>query len=181
MDAIFDGEISIFSFFGIVLLIAKTSVEAVASFNSFFETGSEVFSTLTGAISFFRTTGLGLTTSYAIYVDEPNIANSNTALKTRLYDLEVTNNAYILGSVGIGTTNPIEKLDVFGNISIGTTGTEFAKISRKNTNSGIAIGGGSTAYQSTGANIELMGRPVLRSAHAGIAAVSAVSALLKVW
>ena len=60
-------------------------------------------------------------------------------------------------SLGIGTTRPREVLDVFGNISIGTTGTEVATISRKNTNSGIAIGGGSTASQATGANIELYG------------------------
>ncbi len=32
-----------------------------------------------------------------------------------------------------------------------------------------------------GAKTALMGRPILRSAHAGIAAVSAISALLKVW
>ena len=37
------------------------------------------------------------------------------------------------------------------------------------------------AFQAAGAKVALMGRPILRSAHAGIAAVSAVSALLKVW
>jgi 16S rRNA (uracil1498-N3)-methyltransferase len=37
------------------------------------------------------------------------------------------------------------------------------------------------AFTSSGAKVALMGRPILRSAHAGIAAVSAVSALLKVW
>jgi 16S rRNA (uracil1498-N3)-methyltransferase len=37
------------------------------------------------------------------------------------------------------------------------------------------------AFQGAGAKVALMGRPILRSAHAGIAAVSAVSALLKVW
>lgn len=36
-------------------------------------------------------------------------------------------------------------------------------------------------FEAAGAKIALMGRPILRSAHAGIAAVSAVSALLKVW
>jgi len=36
-------------------------------------------------------------------------------------------------------------------------------------------------FKEAGAKIALMGRPVLRSAHAGIAAVAAVSALLKVW
>ena len=37
------------------------------------------------------------------------------------------------------------------------------------------------AFTGAGAKVALMGRPILRSAHAGIAAVSAVSALLKVW
>jgi 16S rRNA (uracil1498-N3)-methyltransferase len=37
------------------------------------------------------------------------------------------------------------------------------------------------AFKAAGAKVALMGRPILRSAHAGIAAVAAVSALLKVW
>ena len=36
-------------------------------------------------------------------------------------------------------------------------------------------------FKGAGAKIAVMGRPVLRSAHAGIAAVAAISALLKVW
>ena len=38
-----------------------------------------------------------------------------------------------------------------------------------------------SAFTQAGAKVALMGRPILRSAHAGIAAVSAVSALLRVW
>jgi len=65
----------------------------------------------------FSGTGVG-GTSYAIYVDPPTIANSNTALKSRLYDLEVANNAYVLGNLGIGITNPTSKLHVVGNAEI---------------------------------------------------------------
>ena len=36
-------------------------------------------------------------------------------------------------------------------------------------------------FKAAGAKVALMGRPIVRSAHAGIAAVAAVSALLKVW
>lgn len=38
-----------------------------------------------------------------------------------------------------------------------------------------------SSFQAAGGKIIKLGRPVLRSAHAGIAAVSAVSALMKVW
>jgi len=36
-------------------------------------------------------------------------------------------------------------------------------------------------FKSAGAKVALMGRPILRSAHAGLAALSAVNALIKVW
>jgi 16S rRNA (uracil1498-N3)-methyltransferase len=36
-------------------------------------------------------------------------------------------------------------------------------------------------FKSAGAKVVLMGRPILRSAHAGLAAMSAVNALIKVW
>jgi 16S rRNA (uracil1498-N3)-methyltransferase len=36
-------------------------------------------------------------------------------------------------------------------------------------------------FKSAGAKVALMGRPILRSAHAGLAAMSAVNALTKVW
>lgn len=36
-------------------------------------------------------------------------------------------------------------------------------------------------FKSAGAKVALMGRPILRSAHAGLAAMSAVNALIKVW
>jgi hypothetical protein len=58
--------------------------------------------------------GIG-NTDYAIYVYDPGTiigANIVPILKTRLYDLEVSNDAYVLGSVGIGITNPSTKLHV---------------------------------------------------------------------
>ena len=61
-----------------------------------------------------RFSGIG-GTSYAIYVYDPGTiigANIVPVLKTRLYDLEVSNDAYALGSVGIGITNPSTKLHV---------------------------------------------------------------------
>ena len=92
--------------------------------------------------------GIGGTT-YAIYVNDPNIANSNTALKSRLYDLQVANDAYILGSVGIGTTNPGTKLDVSGDIRLSASDAEIEfntggprlKVSSSNTLT-IHTGGG---------------------------------------
>ena len=78
-------------------------------------------------------------TSYAIYVDPPTVANSNTALKSRLYDLEVSNGAYVLGSVGIGTTNPGTKLDVYGagNFTGNVVSTGYAFKSPGDTDGGM--------------------------------------------
>jgi hypothetical protein len=99
-------------------------------------------------------TGIGFTSTdpnypYAIYVDEPNGGNGGNVLKTRLYDLEVANNAYVLGSVGIGTTNPGAKLDVSGDIRLSdsdaeiefNTGGPRLKVSSPNTLT-IHTGGG---------------------------------------
>jgi hypothetical protein len=64
-----------------------------------------------------RFTGTGGTT-YAIYVNDPvNLGSGSTAI-SRLYNLEVANNAYISGNLGIGTTNPSVKLDVIGNTKV---------------------------------------------------------------
>jgi hypothetical protein len=64
-------------------------------------------------------TGVGVT-SYAIFVYDPGTIVNNQSvpvLKTRLYDLEVSNNSYVLGTVGIGTTNPSSKLTILGDSS----------------------------------------------------------------
>ena len=38
-----------------------------------------------------------------------------------------------------------------------------------------------TGFEAVGGKSLKLGRPILRSAHAGIAAISAVSAVMKVW
>ena len=65
---------------------------------------------------------------------------------------------------------------------------KISEIVKPATNTLIVIGpeGGLTdtelsQFQSAGGQVIKLGRPVLRSAHAGLAAVSAVSALMKVW
>jgi hypothetical protein len=88
--------------------------------------------------------------------ETPSIT-SPTNLNINANTVAISTDATIGGKLGIGTTNPISNLDVFGNISVGTAGTNPAIISRKNTNSLLALGGGSTAFNTTGANIELYG------------------------
>jgi hypothetical protein len=80
---------------------------------------------ITGTARFTGTGG----TSYAIYVDDPvNLGSGSTAI-SRLYNLEVANNAYISGNLGIGTTNPGTKLRVVGdtqfdgNVRVGVSTT----------------------------------------------------------
>ena len=64
----------------------------------------------------------GLTVS-----NNPILAGSASSTGTLNQRLQVTGNAYISGSVGVGTTNPSSKLDVFGgNVrSLGTTSPSF--------------------------------------------------------
>ena len=79
-------------------------------------------------------------TSIAIKVNSP--------LKTKLYDLEVENNAYVLGSVGIGTTNPSTKLDVQGNERL--TGSLFVSSGSQITVEGSGGTFGDTAIEMIG-------------------------------
>ena len=88
---------------------------------------------ITGTAKFAGTSG----TSYAIYVNDPvNLGSGSTAI-SRLYNLEVANNSYISGNLGIGTTTPSAKLDVNGNVNI--TGIATANALNINT-TGIGIG-----------------------------------------
>jgi hypothetical protein len=107
---------------------------------------------ITGTARFTGTGG----TSYAIYVDDPvNLGSGSTAI-SRLYNLEVANNAYISGNLGIGTTGPITKLDVRGNsyisgdLGIGTS-TPTQKL---DVNGNIGIVQGSTIWKSFSDNVE---------------------------
>jgi hypothetical protein len=70
-----------------------------------------------------------------------------------------------IGSVGIGTNNPSTLLDVFGStITVGDNTTNSGIIFRRNANSALALGGGSSGGNISGANIELYG-----STHASVA------------
>jgi hypothetical protein len=71
-----------------------------------------------------RYSGISTTNNYAIYVyDAGELVNGQNvpALKSRLYDLEVSRNAYVLGSVGIGTTDPSSNLHIVGDSQIDGT------------------------------------------------------------
>ena len=86
-----------------------------------------------GTARFTGTSG----TSYSIYVNDPVDLGSGSTCISRFYNLEVANNSYISGNLGIGTTTPSAKLDVNGNVNI--TGIATANALNINT-TGIGTG-----------------------------------------
>ena len=63
-----------------------------------------------------------ITNTYGVYVgDITTGTQTNTPYSFYASDLNTKN--YFAGNVGIGTTTPVQKLQVFGNIRVGTTGS----------------------------------------------------------
>jgi hypothetical protein len=115
-----------------------------------------------GTARFTGTSG----TSYAIYVNDPvNLGSGSTAI-SRLYNLEVAGSAgigttnpitkldvigssYISNKLGIGITNPTEKLEVNGNINLVSSGNYIQKTFADNTEEYILRGPALSSYYPT--------------------------------
>lgn len=54
----------------------------------------------------------------SLFVDENNFIGSASSTGTPSQNLQVTGGGYISGNLGIGSTNPTEKLSVAGNVSV---------------------------------------------------------------
>jgi len=103
-DGIFTGVVTAATFLGNANL-TNVNVSGVATI-------------ATGIVTSLRGTNLNYT-GVSTFSNGPVFIGSGTTTGTILQPLQVTGGAYVSGSVGIGTTNPREKLDVTGgNISI---------------------------------------------------------------
>ena len=116
-----------------------------------------------GTARFAGTSG----TSYAIYVNDPiNLAGAGSTAISRLYNLEVAGSAgigttnpitkldvigssYISNKLGIGITNPTEKLEVNGNINLVSSGNYIQKTFADNTEEYILRGPTLSSYYPT--------------------------------
>jgi len=79
-------------------------------------TATTFYGNLIGSIS---TTGQSFetirVTGLSTFTNGPILVGTTTATGTSTQPLQVTGGAYVSGNLGIGTTNPTYKLDVFGN------------------------------------------------------------------
>jgi hypothetical protein len=114
---------------GIVTTLRGTNINytGVSTFTSTFITNvnvSGVATIGTGIVTTLRGTTLNYT-GVSTFSSGPVLISSTgtaTTTGTALQPLQVTGGAYVSGSVGVGTTNPRENLDVIGSIGVQASG-----------------------------------------------------------
>jgi hypothetical protein len=113
---------------GIVTTLSGTNINytGISTFTSANITNlnvSGVATVATGIITTLRGTNLSYT-GVSTFSNGPVFIGAATSTGTASQPLQVTGGVYVSGSVGVGTTNPREKLDVLGgNIGIQGVGT----------------------------------------------------------
>jgi len=113
------GIITASSFVGNLTGTATTANNVSSTINintSGVITATTFYGNLIGSIS---TTGQSFetirVTGLSTFTNGPILVGTTTATGTSTQPLQVTGGAYVSGNLGIGTTNPTYKLDVFGN------------------------------------------------------------------
>ena len=96
---------------GSTLFSSQISVSGVSTFAG--------ITTVSGSTLFTRQLSV---TGVSTFVSGPIIVGSGTSTGTASQLLQVTGGAYVSGSVGVGTTNPRENLDVIGSIGVQASG-----------------------------------------------------------
>jgi hypothetical protein len=77
------------------------------------------------------------------------LIGSTTPTRTSSQPLQVTGGAYVSGNLGIGTTNPTEKLQIEGNISINGIATASSFVGNLTGTATTAVGLGTTSSINT--------------------------------
>jgi len=86
-----------------------------------------------GSITQLQVTGVSTFTNGPVFI------GSGTSTGTELQRLQVTGGAYVSGNLGIGTTNPTEKLTVGGNVTVATPGASLKLTSPNGTQYALTI------------------------------------------
>jgi hypothetical protein len=90
----------------------------------------------------------------SLIVDQVNLIGASATTGTSSQNLQVTGGGYVSGNLGIGSTNPSEKLSVVGNINVSQNITANAYYGDASNLSKVAAFGasGQVQYNSAGIN-----------------------------
>jgi hypothetical protein len=89
----------------------------------------------------------------SLFIDQQSIIGTGSSTGTSSQNLQVTGGGYVSGNVGIGSTNPSEKLSVVGNVNVSQNVTATAFYGDGSTLSKAPAFGGSGQVQYNSAGI----------------------------
>ena len=107
------------------------TVAGILSTSNLFVTGVSTFAgitTVTGTTLFTKQLNVS---GVSTFTTGPVLIGSATSTGTASQPLQVTGGAYVSGSVGIGTTNPLQKLHVLGNLLVAAGSSTGQHITQK--------------------------------------------------